>query len=82
MEIIYENDYIVVKSTDDNSDFIATIENKTNNYITLSFFDEDGDNINQIDFEPQGWVGLLANEDSELMLKSIINEAIKIIIDF
>lgn len=81
MEIIYENDYIVVKSTDDNSGFIATIENKTNNYITLSFFDEDGDNIDQIDFEPHSWVSLLANEDSELMLKSIINEAIKIIID-
>lgn len=81
MEIIYENDYIVVKSTDDNSGFIATIENKTNNYITLSFFDEDGDNINQIDFEPQIWVWLLEGEDSELMLKSIINEAIKIIID-
>lgn len=81
METIYENAYVVVKSTDDSKIFVATIGNKTNNYITLSFFDEDGDNINQIDFEPHSWVSLLANEDSELMLKSIINEAIKIIID-
>lgn len=81
MEIIYENDYIVVKSTDNNSDFIATIENKTNSYLTLSFFDEDGDNIDQIDFNPHSQVELLADEDSKLMLKSIINEAIKIIID-
>lgn len=82
MKIIYENDYIIVKSTDNNTDFIATIENKTNNYITLSYFDEDGNNIDQIDFEPKIWVWLLAGEDSELILKSIANKAIKIIVDF
>lgn len=61
---IFENDFIKVSTTDKDYDFIAVIENKTNQKICVHY-DEPGynDNYDPILIAPNDWVGLLAGEE-------------------
>lgn len=64
---IFENDFIKVSTTDRDYDFVAVIENKTNEQICIHY-DEPGynDNYDPILIAPNEWIGLLANEEGEI----------------
>ena len=64
MKTIFENEFIRVKSTGRDYDFIATVENKTDKKIRVHYKDMDLlDTYDTIDVEPNDWVGLLADEE-------------------
>ena len=69
---IFENDFIKVSTTDRDYDFIAVIENKTNQKICVHY-DEPGynDNYDPILIAPNDWVGLLADEEGRDWVKAI-----------
>lgn len=79
---IFENDLIKVSTTDKDSDFIAVIENKTNNKICVHY-DKPGynDNYDPILIEPNDWVGLFANEEGRDWIKAIENNQIYVVTD-
>lgn len=64
MTTIFENDFIKVSTTDRDYDFIAVIENKTNQKICIHY-DGPGynDNYDPILIQPNSWVGLSADDE-------------------
>lgn len=56
---IFENEFIKVSTADKYYDFIAVIENKTNEQICIHY----NDSYDPILIAPNDWVGLLANEE-------------------
>lgn len=82
MTIIFENDFIKVSTTEKDSDFIAVIENKTNQKICVHY-DEPGynDNYDPILIAPNDWVGLLAGEEGRDWVKAIENNQIYVVTD-
>ncbi len=77
MTKIFENDLIKVSTTGHDYDFIAVIENKTNEQICVHY-DKPGcnDDYDPILIEPNDWVGLLADEEGRDWLKAIENNQI------
>ena len=64
MKTIFENEFIRVKSTGRDYDFVATVENKTDKNIRIRYNPMDFDVIyDTIDIEPNDWVGLLADKE-------------------
>ena len=82
MTTIFENDFIKVSTTEHDYDFIAVIENKTNNKICVHY-DEPGynDNYDPILIQPNSWVGLLADDEGRDWLKAIENNQIYVVTD-
>lgn len=80
MTTIFENDFIKVSTTDKDYDFIAVIENKTNNKICVHY-DEPGynDNYEPILIQPNSWVGLLADDEGYDWIKAIENNQIYVV---
>ena len=76
---IFENDSIKVSTTGNDYDFIAVVENKTNEQICVHY-DEPGynDNYDPILIEPNNWVGLLADEEGRDWIKAIESNQIYI----
>ena len=76
---IFENEFIKVDTTDKDYDFIAVIENKTNEQICVHY-DKPGynDNYDPILIAPNDWIGLLANEEGRDWVKAIKNNQIYI----
>lgn len=76
---IFENDFIKVSTTDKDYDFIAVIENKTNNKICVHY-DEPGynDNYDPILIRSNDWVGLLANDEGRDWVKAIENNQVHV----
>lgn len=74
---IFENDFIKVSTTEHDYDFIAVIENKTNNQICVHY-DEPGynDNYEPILIRSNDWVGLLANDEGRNWVKAIKNNQV------
>lgn len=74
---IFENEFIKVSTTDKDYDFIAVIENKTNEQICIHY-DEPGynDNYDPILIAPNDWIGLLANEEGRDWIKAFENNQI------
>lgn len=70
--IVYEDDYIIVKTTGRNYDFIATVENKTNQSIKL-FSTNDDYYFEDFMINGNDWVGLEANIDGYFSLCSFYN---------
>lgn len=72
---IFENDFIKVSTTDRDYDFIAVIENKTNQKICVHY-DEPGynDNYDPILIQPNGWVGLPANDEGCDWVETIFDD--------
>ena len=77
MTTIFENDLIKVSTTEHDYDFIAVIENKTNEQICVHY-DKPGynDNYDPILIEPNDWVGLLADDEGRDWVKAIENNQI------
>lgn len=64
--MIFENDEIIVKETNRQYDFIATIENKTNSPVLIVFKNEDIPSIIVSD-----WIGILADEEGYETLNAL-----------
>ena len=79
MEKIFENDFIKVNTTVKDSDFIAVIENKTNQKICVHY-DEPGynDNYDPILLQPNSWVGVENNDEGRDWIKAIENNQISV----
>lgn len=79
-KIIFENDFIKVNTTVSDSDFIAVIENKTNNKICVHY-DEPGynDNYDPILIRSNSWVGVENNDEGRDWIKAIENDQIYVI---
>ena len=79
---IFENDFIKVSTTDRDYDFIAVIENKTNNQICVHYnkpcYD---DNYDPISIRSNGWVGVENDEEGRDWVKAIKNNQIYVIYD-
>ncbi len=77
---IFENDFIKVNTTVKDSDFIAVIENKTNNKICVHY-DEPGynDNYDPILIQPNSWVGIENNDEGRDWIKAIKKDQIYIV---
>ena len=62
--IIFENDFIKISTPGHDYDFIAVVENKTNEQICVHY-DESGynDNYDPILIKPNDWVWLLADDE-------------------
>lgn len=82
MTTIFENDLIKVSATGHDYDFIAVIENKTNEQICVHY-DEPGynDNYDPILVAPNDWIGLLADDEGYDWVKAIENNQIYIVTD-
>ena len=80
MTTIFENDLIKVSTTGHDYDFIAVVENKTNEQICVHY-DEPGynDNYDPILVAPNDWIGLLADDEGRDWLKAIENNQIYIV---
>lgn len=66
--VLYEDKNIILKSTGRDYDFIATIENKLDKPIHITFENED-----EIGLSANNWVGLLADDDGRETVDNIIN---------
>lgn len=66
--VLYEDKNIILKSTGRDYDFIATIENKLDKPIHITFENED-----KIGMSANNWVGLLADDDGRETVDNIIN---------
>ena len=82
MTTIFENDFIKVSTTDRDSDFIAVIENKTNNQICIHY-NEPGydDNYDPISIRSNSWVGVENDDEGRDWVKAIKNNQIYVIYD-
>ena len=67
-KIIYEDDEITIETTSKDYDFIATVENKTNDTINI-VFTEEYRGLESFSIKPNDWVGLLADEEGYLSLE-------------
>ena len=76
---IFENDFVKISTTGRDYDFVAVIENKTNEQICVHY-DKPGynDNYDPILIAPNDWIGLLANEEGRDWVKAIKNNQIYI----
>lgn len=79
MTTIFENDFIKVSTTNRDYDFIAVIENKTNQKICVHY-DEPGynDNYDPILIQPNSWVGLLTDDEGCDWIEAIKSDQIYI----
>ena len=80
MTTIFENDLIKVSTTGHDYDFIAVVENKTNEQICVHY-DEPcyNDNYDPILIAPNDWIGLLADEEGRDWVKAIENNQIYVV---
>lgn len=80
MATIFENNFIKVSTTGHDYDFIAVVENKTNNKICVHY-DEPGynDNYDPTLIQPNSWVGVENDEEGRDWLKAIENNQIYIV---
>ena len=80
MTTIFENDLIKVSTTGRDYDFIAVIENKTNQKICVHYdapyYNDDYDPIL---IQPNDWIGLLADEEGRDWVKAIENNQIYVV---
>lgn len=77
---IFENDFIKVSTTGHYYDFIAVIENKTNQKICVHY-DEPGynDNYDPILIQPNSWVGIEANDEGYDWIEAIKRNQIYVV---
>ena len=79
MVTIFENDFIKVSTTEHDYDFIAVIENKTNEQISVHYDKQCyNDNYDPILIEQNDWVGLLADDEGRDWIKAIENNQISV----
>ena len=77
---IFENEFIKVSTTGKDYDFIAVIENKTNEQICIHYDEPSyNDNYDPILIAPNDWVGLFANEKGRDWMKAFENNQIYVV---
>lgn len=76
METIFENEIIKISETGRDYDFIAIIENKTDNEIDIEY--QNGFIQSIITIYPNDWIGVLADADGYIVLDSLKNKNFKI----
>lgn len=78
--IIFENNFIKVSTTDRDSDFIAVIENKTNNKICVHY-DKPGynDNYDPILIRSNNWIGIENDDEGRDWVEAIKNNQVYVI---
>lgn len=77
---IFENDFIKVSTTGRDYDFIAVVENKTNQKICVHY-DQPGynDSYDPILIQPNSWVGIEANDEGCDWIETIKHNQIYIV---
>ena len=77
---IFENEFIKVDTAEQDSVFIAVIENKLDEQICVHY-DEPGynDNYDPILIAPNEWIGLLANEEGRDWVEASKNNQIYVV---
>ena len=80
MTTIFENDLIKVSTTGHDYDFIAVIENKTNQEICVHY-DKPcyNDNYDPILVAPNDWFGLLADDEGYDWIEAIKSNQIYVV---
>lgn len=72
MTTIFENDFIKVSTTKHDYDFIAVIENKTNEKICVHYDKPGYNDIYEPDLiQPNSWIGIEANEEGQDWIEAI-----------
>ena len=66
MKEVYKDDYITVSETGHDYDFIAVIENNSNELVRFEQYGED-----YFDIEPNDYIGLLADHQGRHILQAI-----------
>ena len=80
MTTIFENDLIKVSTTGHDYDFIAVVENKTNEQICVHYDDPGyNDNYDPILIAPNDSIGLLEDHEGRDRVKAIKNNQIYIV---
>lgn len=77
MKTIFENETIKISETGRNYDFIAIIENKTDNIVEIEY--QNGYIKSTITIYSNDWIGILADEDGYIILDSLRNNNFKIL---
>lgn len=77
MKTIFENETIKISETGRNYDFIAIIENKTDNIVEIEY--QNGYIKSTITIYSNDWIGILADEDGYIVLDSLRNNNFKIL---
>ena len=72
MKKILENEYAIIRETEQDYDFIAAIENKTEQKLKITFTGE-AESYGAIEIEASYWCGLLATYGGRAMLEAIKN---------
>ena len=82
MTTIFENDLIKVSTTGEDHDFVAVIENRTNNKICVHY-NKPGynDNYDPISIRSNSWVGVKNNDEGRDWVRAIENNQIYVIYD-
>lgn len=66
MKEVYKDDYITVSETGHDYDFIAIIENNSNELVRFEQYGED-----YFDIEPNDYIGLLADRQGRRILQAM-----------
>ena len=74
-DLIYEDDYVNVKLTGHDYDFMAYIENKTDEDIHIEF---PLDEMEPVDVPANDWVGIEANEYDVSLLGAFVDRDVEI----
>lgn len=69
MKTIYENEDICITDMEKDYDFIAIIENKSNENLHIDFIDDFMEDT--IDVDNNNWIGILADEQGYERLRKL-----------
>lgn len=75
---ILRDDYLQIKTTGRDYDFIASVYNKTDKPIHLIFDEEAGVDISELELDTLNWFGILANNNGYRMLEVLVNNKFSI----
>lgn len=70
---ILRDDYLQIKTTGRDYDFIATVYNKTNSPVHLIFDEEVEAGINELELDIFNWFGILADNNGYRLLEALVN---------
>lgn len=70
---ILRDDYLQIKTTGHDYDFVASVQNKTDRPIHLIFDEEVGVDVDELEIDSLNWFGILANDNGYRMLEALVN---------
>lgn len=70
---ILRDDYLQIKTTGRDYDFIASVQNKTDKPVHLIFDEEVGVDVDKLELDTLNWFGILANDNGYRMLEALVN---------